>query len=548
MTAIPELDEEEIYLLCILMDETGIDLGEFMFINEENPHGRFRCWDFQWMWYDDPAPQQIDQSGRACGKSWGVQLRSAAFPFSYADQEMLLTAPELNHLRPLVDAVEDRLMSSRILLEMLPNTPGKGVARQPHWQVRFKNGAKILSRLPNKDGKGVKGMHVVKLEIDEGQDYPLAGWIEIVECLNRGSEGAQWRIHGVSRGVRDKFWEFSHAPGWVVHRKMGMNRPTWTEQEREEKIITYGGSRQAPDYKRNIYGEHGDATNPLFVLARLMACVDQDAGSEYNTEIYHAPHIQFEELNGRDVLMLIDLPATHRVGWSQSPKGYSAYYAGMDVGATNHPSEILLYGQRAGVQKEQLDLLARIHMQRISMEDQERVVDYLLEWYGPKLQTFSIDRTGVGFPLWERLAKKHNQQKGPDGQIIERIKGYNFSGKYAVALEDRELEGKETLEDLVIERNIVEFASDALREVVDAKGFLLPFDRELLGEWQGQSYVIVKTANSGPYGTRRYSEGSFHTLDAGKMMIAGKRLQALDETLAAKSEAGPVFDAFLGAY
>jgi hypothetical protein len=94
---------------------------------------------------------------------------------------------------------------------MLPDTKGKGIARQPHWQVRFRNGAKIVSRLPGRDGKGVKGQHVIKLEIDEAQDYPLAGWIEIVECLNRGSVGAQWRVHGVSRGVRDKFYEYSHS-------------------------------------------------------------------------------------------------------------------------------------------------------------------------------------------------------------------------------------------------------------------------------------------------------------------------------------------------
>ena len=54
------------------------------------------------------------------------------------------------------------------------------------------------------DGLVQHNQHAVKVEIDEGQDYPLAGWIEIVECLNRGSIGAQWRIHGVSRGVRDR--------------------------------------------------------------------------------------------------------------------------------------------------------------------------------------------------------------------------------------------------------------------------------------------------------------------------------------------------------
>jgi hypothetical protein len=239
--------------------------------------------------------------------------------------------------------------------------------------------------------------------------------------------------------------------------------------------------------------------------------------------------------------MLLDgrLSGMHKVGWSKAPKGYSAYYAGMDVGATIDPSEILVFGQRAGVQREQLDCLARIHMQRISLEDQEEIVEEVLRFYGDKLVTFSIDRTGLGFDLYQRLFRRHG----------ERVKGYNFSGKYAVALEDRELEDKEEIEDLVIERNIVEFASDALREVVDGKGFLLPFDRELLTEWQGQSYVITKSTGKGPYGTKRqYSEGSFHTLDAGKMMIAGKRLHALDEVLNAKQQQTPVMDVFIGGW
>jgi hypothetical protein len=543
MSAITEPDEEELYLLAILLDDTGIDMAEFMFLNEETTHGRFRCYDYQFTWWNDQSEQQIDQSGRNLGKSWGIQLRSCAFPFSYPDQDMLLTAPELNHLKPLVDAVEARIFSSRIMTEMLPTKGARGVNRQPQWQITFLNGAKIVSRLPNKDGKGVKGQHVVKLEIDEAQDYPLAGWIEIVECLNKGSAGAQWRIHGVSKGGRDKFYEFSQSPDWVVHRMMGMHRPTWSRKESDQKAMTYGGSRQSPDYKRNIYGEHGDATNPLFVLARLMACVDQDPGSEYNQDIYAEVHIQYEDLQGRSPVMMLDgkLSGAHKIGWAGAPKGYSAYYAGMDVGATIDPTEILVFGQRAGTSKEQLDLLTRVQMLRISMEDQEAIVGEIFRFYGDKLITFGIDRTGLGFPVWERLAKRFNKKN-------ERVKGYNFSGKYAVALEDREMEEKETVEDLVIERNIVEFASDALREVVDAKSFLLPFDRELLIEWQGQSYTITK-ATGGPYGMKKqYSQGSFHTLDAGKVMIAGKRLHALDEMLNAKQQQGPVLDAFLGAF
>jgi hypothetical protein len=114
-------------------------------------------------------------------------------------------------------------------------------------------------------------------------------------------------------------------------------------------------------------------------------------------------------------------------------------------------------------------------------------------------------------------------------------------------MEDRELERGEKLEDLVIERDIVSFSSDALREVVDAKGFLLPNDRELLLEWQGQNYTIVKS-NASPYGKREYSAGKFHTLDAAKMLIAGKRLALLEEMLNAKPKRRPVLDAFVGGW
>ena len=61
--------------------------------------------------------------------------------------------------------------------------------------------------------------------------------------------------------------------------------------------------------------------------------------------------------------------------------------------------------------------------------------------------------------------------------------------------------------------------------------------------------MIVKAGGAGPYGSRRqYSDGSFHSLDAGKMMIAGKRLQALDEMLNARQQNTPVLDAFIGSF
>ena len=44
---------------------------------------------------------------------------------------------------------------------------------------------------------------------------------------------------------------------------------------------------------------------------------------------------------------------------------------------------------------------------------------------------------------------------------------------------------------------------------------------------------------------KRYGGGSFHTLDAAKVMILGKELEAIELALAPKRR-GPVLDAFIG--
>lgn len=133
------------------------DLAEFAWYDPESDDGRYRAWDYQWSWYTNDETYQVDQGGRATGKTVGITLRAFALPFAHPGNRMLLTAPELNHLRPLVDAIETRLLSSRLTSELLPPGKSRGMNRQPHWQVKFLNNTSIISRLPNKDGKRVKG-------------------------------------------------------------------------------------------------------------------------------------------------------------------------------------------------------------------------------------------------------------------------------------------------------------------------------------------------------------------------------------------------------
>jgi hypothetical protein len=270
---------------------------------------------------------------------------------------MLLTAPELNHLRPLTDMIEKTLLSTRLLREMLPDGKGRGIARQPHWQVRFRNGTSPSSpACPTRTARASRASTSSTSSWTRPRTTRWPGWIEIVETLNAGLPGAMWRCHGVSKGVRDKFFEKTQGTpaGPCTARWPCTARPGATGRASEQDQ----GVRRQPqaiDYRRNIYGEHGDAANAVFVLARLMACVDLDEGSTYNQDIYTKIKLEFERFPDRPATTSAwpcctpgsTCPAAtctatpRRLGTKEvgAPKGYSAYWGGMDVGVTNHPSE-----------------------------------------------------------------------------------------------------------------------------------------------------------------------------------------------------------------
>ena len=557
MSAIPVPDEEDCYLAAILDDPSGIELAEFSWIDEEQPDGCFRLWDFQWSWYRNEETYQIDWAGRSLGKSVGIIMRAFAFPFNFPGSEMLITAPELNHLRPITDKVEHQILSHRLSREMLPRQRGNGINHQPQFQCHFANNSRIISRLPQRDGKGVKGMHPLVIEADEMQDFPDNGWVELIETMKHGTAGAQWRCHGVSRGVRDRYFKYTTGVDadlpFKVHRFMAMYRPTWSDAERTQKIAIYGGSEDNIDYRRNIYGDHGDASNPVFVLHRLLTCVRQNESpwaTTYNEDIYAQVKINDERLrqSGNPIEAFMDFPMNHL------EKEYRSFWAGMDVGFTRDPSEILVFGdiehpKRKG--ESLLRLLARIHLMRISASDQAEAVRHVFNFYGERLRCFAMDKTGNGLPLWQELdpeavGTSMHLRRTPE-HITRRIKGYNFSSKVAVEFDDRELTGKEEARDAVIEKNIVDFATDELRKLVDGRppSLELPWDAELLTEWQGQEIQYVRNEGSGQSTRTRYASGSFHTLDAAKMMIAGRQLASIDAALAITRKQVPVLEGFM---
>lgn len=536
MAVVEDLTEDEAYLYAILQDASGIDQAEFLWQDPEAKYGAWRAWPFQWKWFQCVDPLQIEQAARSVGKSTSIKLKAFAFPFLHPKSEMMIGAPELNHLSPITGLVEQQFLECRLGREMLPRGASKGITHRP-FQMDFLNGSRILGRIPQRDGKGFKGMHPLQLELDEAQDIPQPAWVELIETLKRGEADARWRVHGVTRGVRDYFYKFTQPESdFTVHRITAMMRPTWTAQERDEKIEMYG-SRDNPDFRRNVYGLHGDSQSPLFVLARLMQCVDTEPTSNYNENVYTHYKLNAEMLDDihHDVEGFLQFPRTHL-------KKGRLFYAGADIGYTNHPTEILVWGRDNRDEHDfTLTLVARITLERISHQLQARIFAHVIDEYD--LRVFAMDKTGVGLPLFQDLQAEYPSQ-------TSRVKGFNFSEKILTGI-DSTVDVDEDMDDEVdkagIFKKVLEYSSDVLRDYVDRQRLVLPWDRSLLAEFQGQTVMVVKGALD-TTGKKAYSKGSFHALDAAKMAVLGLAQEPIDEMLVARArekEGDVIYDQFI---
>lgn len=539
MAVTETLSDEECYLYALLTDPSGLDLAEFAWyepIDEEDGinDGCWRARPYQWSWWRDRSPLQIDQCARDVGKSLGIQARAFAHPTANPGAEMVVTAPELIHLEPVTQAIEHRMFSTRLSTELMPRARSR-LTRRP-FRMNFVTGARIVGRIPQITGRGVKGLHPKILEADEMQDFPEAGWTELIATLRRGVKGAIWRAHGVTRGIRDKFWEFTQ-PGpdnpWKVHRITAMHRPDWSDKERQLNIQLYG-SRDSPDYRRNILGLHGDQTNVLFVLHRLMRIVDQVEASEYNSDEYQYFRIlaeQLEDMAGpgstqdEQAQMAIQL-----LNFSDLHQRYEHFWCGMDVGFTADPSEILIAAEyvpgpaerradkankrsvpEPGVTR--LRVIARIHMERISSPVQQAVILHVIDHYHP--HGFGMDATGNGLPLYQDVLNA-------DLETAKVIRGYNFSANVIVAIDGTvEVEDEaDTLKEAAISSNVLEYSTDMLRGLVDTARLMLPWDRDLLIQFQGQTWSYSKNLIGKDERRRRrvFSAGHYHALDASRML------------------------------
>lgn len=529
-----DLDEDDLILIAMLADPI---LGPELFWDDPNNHdygGCYRVRDHQYgMFRGDPNPDNFkdrNNEGWACaravGKTESIKGRSWTHPFRRHGQNLLVTAPELIHLLPLTDAIEGRIRDVRITREFLDTRAGKtGFTHRP-FGVDFLDGTKIVGRIPRLQGTGVKGQHQPDLIMDEGQDYPERGWTEIHETVMRetrdmdGDPDYHFLFYGVHSGERDSgFFKRAANTGvgevWTIHTITKLQTPDWSKQEKAEAIAAYG-STSSPDYRRNILGEAGAAASAFFVAARLMACVDQNRESDYNTYGYVKQVLRSEELDhyGMTIGEMLDIPSDVNEPW-----------AGMDVGLTLAPSVIVIVDRTKVGKHYRLVLRRRYVLERFRSRTQREALYAIYRGLNGKLKGIGIDSTGLGFPFFQEIEDDENAPPG----LLDVARAYKFNENVPVGIDEsavtklsngqfRDQFGNQVKQEYdpltgqdryVLYMPMVEASTRYLREMVDRTEFLLPFDPELLRDMRGETQQRVQRIAG-----LKNKPNAFHDLDA----------------------------------
>jgi hypothetical protein len=267
------LDEDDLLVIALLQDP--IYATELLWDDPTNHEygGCFRWRDYQYELCRPTSPYQGHACARSVGKTESIKAKSFVHPFRRHGQNLLLTAPELIHLLPLTDAVEDRIRDCRLTRDFLDTRSGKtGFTHRP-FGVDFIDGTAIVGRIPRLTGTGVKGQHQPDLIVDEAQDYPERGWIEVHETVMKDTVDAQgntdfhYEFYGVHSGARDSgFFKRVAQGAFTMVQITAMQRPGWGKAEKEAAKAAYGGTG-SPDYRRNILGEPGAAASAFFVIS-----------------------------------------------------------------------------------------------------------------------------------------------------------------------------------------------------------------------------------------------------------------------------------------
>lgn len=387
-----------------------------------------------------------------------------------------------------------------------------------------------------------KPMRCIEVAAHDGL-YLTDHFIPTHNTVMKENDDFTYHFYGVHSGARDTgFFSRASQGGFKMVNVTALMRPDWNAAQKQAAIGAYG-STNAPDYRRNILGEPGAAASPFFVTARLVACVDQDRDSRYNTIEYRKQEIRAEEFAELRLPMreVLDLPT-----------GYKEVWGGMDIGMTESPSVITLWSREKVKGAWRLKLFRRIQLWRMRTREQRETLYAIAHTYGKALKGFGVDSTGIGFPLMQEM---EDDEAAPE-HLIRAMQGFFFNAKVPVGVDKeyvtKDQQGrlrdqfgaavKEELDPLtntmryITLMPMIEASTRYLREFVDTQFMMLPFDTEITSDMQAETQQRVKRIAG-----LKNKPNAFHILDSMRAMAMVYKREEIEAQLA-HEERRPVLD------
>lgn len=552
-------DDDDWALMAMLQDP--VYCAELLFDDPRNREysGCYHVIDYQYPLFRPVHNYEGFPCARSVGKTESMKARGVAHYFRRQGEDMVITAPELIHLDPLGQAIESRIVESRLLDDLLQKRDQRtGFNHKSGFEITYADGTKIKGRIPKLSGTGVKGLHEPDLMIEEAQDYPERGWTELTPTLMRDHVDAEgnpdftmsfYGVHSATTG--NDFDRLTKSGEYKITTITRLMTPGWGPAEKRALAAMYGGTT-SPDYRRNVLGEAGHGAHAFFVTSRLFACVDQDRDSRYNTIEFKRQALRAEDV---DKIVRKDDPEYTVGNLLDLPEGLGQQvFVGGDLGLVNDPTVITVWAVLPDTKKRtRLKLVRMFHLWEFREKMIRQCFYAIAHRYGRALRGVGLDVTGLGLPLFQAMEDDEVAPK----HLLEVTNGYVFNAKLPIGVDKtvvsddggrlRDQYGNivEEVEDpftgekrYVVYMSMIEASTRYLREWVDTGELMLPFDSEIVSDMQGETEQRVR-AMAGSSARKKVS--SFHILDSMRGMAMVRKHEEVMSQVAAPDQR-PVLD------
>lgn len=504
----------------------------------------------------------VHQDGAEVGKTREIVVLilwacCTSMGFTKSRPWILVAAPQQTHLDEIILAVEEQVgaQESGDAKGTLLSRYWRKPKRTPHMMQRFlvanpenparPNIARVYYRPAGHDAEAFRGVHVDGLGIiDEAAKLKRSLlWSEFYRALEPGCRS---RVYSVPDGDNstDYFALTQRAVPNLQEGAVGVRKFHWPKTmmpppfftpERDAEFVRRYGGRHTPGYIRNVLGEHGQAENPVWPWELIIPNIEDlphfrilklradRARNDLSVDVLRIRlHVEHgKKLPTEDVLESTTLTLSDFIGQDDNARracwrrllrerllgdGMGVYFAGVDLGESNDPTEIILSEKRG---TKLVDVL-RVHAVGLPYHAQRDLIYCISELWG-HLPHWGADLGSAGTAVVKDL---QTADAYADACFDERLTGFNFSESVDCIGEDGEamIDRRDESGEKTVRAPAKDWATKCITARLQQVGYAMAYDNETL------NWMTNHTAKEGARHTI-YSKHNDHAIDARRQQM-----------------------------